>query len=287
MSINITVLIPAHGDSKFLVSALMSIKAQKFPNDFEILLINQRIDKKILNEIALLKLEKLRIIDDSGSGIVSALNLGVKQAKYEWIARLDSDDLMSEDRIKKQTIEVIKNPKLILVGGNAKRISPTNIVTGSINYPHSNFVIKKSLMVTSALPHPGVLMRKDKIMLAGGYLEEYKFVEDYDLWTRLAPLGDFKNIRSNVLYYRTHQDQVTKKYLSDIDKGIGKILARNFSEKQSVQLELFFQEITFDIRSKNYLNVFKTLAFSNISFSIKLRFFTYRLFSKLVLILEI
>jgi glycosyltransferase involved in cell wall biosynthesis len=288
-NINISVLIPAHGEAPYLLKALESISIQKFPNKFEILLVTQNLSQVALEQVKAQKYANLRIITDTGSGLISALNLGLNQAEFNWIARLDSDDVMHQSRIERQSNAVRKNPELILVGGQIQSINDRDEMGHRIKYPKSNFAIKLILKVACAIPHPGVLARKDLIQKVGGYSLQYPHVEDYELWCRLSKLGKFKNLRSTVVYYRIHPEQVTRKHQTEINRNLARVLASNFAEiGDDLENEIrFFHEISSNLTSRNYLRTIKSLLRSKVSFSIKFQYLILRLTYKLILLVRI
>ena len=209
MNLGVSVLIPAHGDSPYLISALDSVLLQSFPSDWEIVLVVQNLNNNLFREI-----EKryrnypLNLIQDSESGIVSALNLGLEKCKYEIIARLDSDDLMLPNRIMKQ-LKVLSSGRYVAVGGQIELIDGDSKLIGLGRYPITSFVTKWALDFTCCLPHPGVTYLKGIVMQAGGYRKEFQLAEDYDLWLRMRSFGKIRNIRETVIQYRRHTAQST------------------------------------------------------------------------------
>ena len=191
-NIDISVLIPAHGKATFLLEALASISVQKFPNKYEILLIDQKLSSIILQQVKAQKYANLRIISDTGFGLISALNLGLESAQYNWIARIDSDDIMHKSRIEKQCNVIKKDPKIILVGGQAQRIDAGNKLGARIKYPRSNLAIKLTLKAVCPIPHPGVLVRKDLVLKAGGYAIMYHMSRTTNCGAGFPNLADLK-----------------------------------------------------------------------------------------------
>jgi glycosyltransferase involved in cell wall biosynthesis len=185
------------------------VQKQKFPSEWEIVLISQNVKKTILGEI-----EKqftsmpIRVIEDSGVGIVSALNLGLMNCKYELVARFDSDDIMIEGRIVHQ-ISAMKDKRLVAVGGQLDIIDLNGSIIGEARYPISSALTGWSLSFTCALPHPGTTFLKSAVLSVGGYRSEFEVAEDYDLWIRLAQIGKVKNLRQKVIQYRRHPFQST------------------------------------------------------------------------------
>ena len=239
-SVKISVLIPAHGACEFLPDAVNSVLAQNFPSDFEILIVTQNIPPSVLEFIHSLKIPEIRVVNDSGTGIVSALNLGLKISKYPWIARMDSDDLMAKDRIELQGRAIQRRRNVSIIGGQAIRIDSNGLELGHIRYPRSNFAIRYSLKYICAIAHPGVMMKKSVVMSAGGYRLETQLAEDFDLWTRLKSRKiRFLNIPETVLYYRSHSNQITSQGLKAHFEKESEVIFRNLRpNSESTKKEL-------------------------------------------------
>jgi glycosyltransferase involved in cell wall biosynthesis len=238
--LKISVLIPAHGTCEFLLEAVNSVLSQDFPGDFEILIIAQNISLSVLEGIQSIEAPQMRVVDDPGSGIVSALNLGLKLSKYPWIARLDSDDLMAKNRIKHQAQAIQEFKDLSIVGGQAIGINSNGLELGQIRYPRSNLAIRYSLKYMCPLAHPAILMKKSVVLAAGGYSFETDLVEDYDLWCRLnSNKVKFMNISEVVLFYRMHTNQITRQDSQDHLEKVSKVIFRNlrpYSESTKEEL---------------------------------------------------
>jgi glycosyltransferase involved in cell wall biosynthesis len=206
---NISVIIPATGECEYLLEAINSALLQNYPAEFEIIVVIQSVPSEIVARLSELNYKNILTVYDPGNTIVSALNLGLKNAKYDWIARLDSDDLMASGRIEKQTNFLQNNSEYLLVGGQAQVIDVYGKQIKVARYPINDYAIKFGLSVQSTLPHPGVLIKKKILQDLGGYTLNFPNIEDFDLWRRVSKLGKLYNLRSVVVHYRTHSGQVT------------------------------------------------------------------------------
>lgn len=99
----ITVIVPVYNAAPFLDKCINSILSQSF-KDFELLLINDGSTDnsgEICDHYAQ-KDSRVRVIHKINSGVSSARNIGLDQAKGEWITFVDSDDWVHEDFLKKR-----------------------------------------------------------------------------------------------------------------------------------------------------------------------------------------
>lgn len=113
MTPKISIIIPVYKAEKFLKKCLDSIISQKYQN-YEILLINDGSPDQsgtICNEYAI-KYNKIKAYHKENGGVSSARNLGIKEAKGEWICFIDSDDWIKPDFL----FEPLNNTDIIHFG---------------------------------------------------------------------------------------------------------------------------------------------------------------------------
>ena len=124
--------------------------------------------------------EKFNVIKlDANKGLGNALKLGVENAKYDVIARMDSDDICISDRFEKQLAYLEGHPECDIVGGQITEFidTPDNIV-GKREVPCSNEEIYKYMRSRCALNHPTVMFKKESVLKAGNY-KDWFWNEDY------------------------------------------------------------------------------------------------------------
>ena len=211
---NISVLIPVKGDAVYLEQALMSIEKSNFlPN--ETLIIDDGIDQSVINKIRNdFKSINLKIIKNSGVGLVDALNTGIKASVNEYLARFDSDDLMDENRLKVQYEFLEKHSDVTVVGSQVTYIDHSNKELGKSAYPNGDLNLKSDFLKKCLLAHPSVMIRKTHLLKVNGYRETVRFgkvslCEDFDLWRRLINEGRIVNLPEYLTRYRQHSTQLS------------------------------------------------------------------------------
>ncbi len=209
----ISVVIPNYNTKyEYFTECIDSVVGQQFDN-FEIIVVDNGSENSLLEkyieytkDIKNLRLLKCNRIKDK-KNLSVALNYGIVNAKYDIIARMDSDDVMLPDRLVKQYNYLISN-NVDILGGQLEYLDSI----GRTNHPS---VVTKEMPINSIwfLNHPTVMFKKDKIVQIGMYKEEPEFIaEDYELWTRsLRNDLVIHNINDVVIKYRTHDNNLTFK----------------------------------------------------------------------------
>ena len=205
----VTVLIPCNS-TDFLAECLDSVACQDYPN-IDVLVV---LNGKAIHERTALTEEfdeyprNLKFVLSENVGIVSALNLGLELSSNEFIARIDADDVMPLKRITLQIAAFGRDSEIVCIGGQLEYLAakPEQKHPG---YPLTDEAFRHALYRFSPLPHPGVMYKKSAVVLAGMYREKFPYIEDWDLWTRLAEQGKIFNLPATTVYYRIHSNQST------------------------------------------------------------------------------
>ncbi|MDD2818517.1 MAG: glycosyltransferase [Candidatus Nanopelagicales bacterium] len=137
------------------------------------------------------------------------LNAGLEVCSAPYVARQDHDDIPEPTRLATQQVFLDKHPSVIAVGCAATVIDESGSVVGLRTVP-SGLHVGEGLQWKSVLVHPSVMMRRELVLDAGGYDSRATHAEDYELWLRLAALGELDNLPEPLLRYRIHSQQVSR-----------------------------------------------------------------------------
>jgi glycosyltransferase involved in cell wall biosynthesis len=218
----VTHLMPVKNGALFLNESLkgISINAKK---DDEILIIDDGstdYGPKLINRFKKSN-PNVNVITTKGIGIVGALNLGLKTASFEWIARYDVDDIYEPNRVQLQ-INHIKPDTAVMFSDYD--IQSDRVFFGSIPSPLLHKPSILSLIYSQQTAHPSALICKFAAIEAGMYKIEEFPAEDVGLWTRMSLIGKIESIPEILLHYKLNKSSITavnrKKSLITKDKII-------------------------------------------------------------------
>jgi len=203
----VSVLMPVYDASRYLAQALESILAQTFA-DFEFLALDDGStdgSAAILEDYAR-RDPRLRVLRRPHGGLVARLAEGLAEARGEFIARMDADDVSHPERFARQVDYLLRHPECSAVGGEVLLIDPEGRPICRCGVAPDHETIDAGMMNGNgmAIVHGAALFRRAAMLDAGGYREEYEVAEDVDLFLRLAERGRLANLPDTLLEYRQH-----------------------------------------------------------------------------------
>jgi glycosyltransferase involved in cell wall biosynthesis len=244
----ISVILPVYNAENFLALAVESILQQTF-QDFELIVVD---DGSTDNSLEVLKPylsnSKVRLVKGQHGGLSRALNLGITEAQYEWIARMDADDIALPERFQRQVEAILSQPQVVAWGTYAYHISATGkklglARSGPITAEEFYSVRNEGHLVQ--LIHPTVMLKKEAVIASGGYRSELEPVEELDLFDRMAAYGPTLVIPEPLLLYRVHSQSVSMQrffFQRILMRYVSARHRRTLAEQPEQTLEEFIQE---------------------------------------------
>lgn len=155
-------------------------------------------------------LEIVRLNENQGQSKASAE--GFKYIKYEWFARMDSDDISVSDRFAKQLDIIDANPDLSVVGGFISEFKEKVGDTESIRVvPEKHDDIVKTFKKRTPVNNVSAMLRKSAVEQAGGYGRD-TVNEDYSLYAHMWIEGcEFYNIQEVLVNVRVGNGMVSRR----------------------------------------------------------------------------
>lgn len=207
----ISIGIPFYNAEKYLAFAIQSVLSQSYKNWELILVDDGSTDNslKIANWFSY-KDGRIRVIcDGENRQLPYRLNQLIKESKGKFIARMDADDIMHPERLKKQLIILQENSDIDVLGTNAYIIDENNLVFAR-RYQKTN-----GLESVESFIHPSI-MGKKSWFLANPYDEKAIRIEDAELWYRVKQKSNFMVMYEPLFFYRETGGNYYSKYLKVI-----------------------------------------------------------------------
>ncbi len=226
----VSVVIPAYNHGRHVMETLHSVFAQSF-RDFEVIVIDDGSPddtSQVLRPLA--ESGKIRYTRQENRGQAAARNAGLRQARGEFIALLDDDDLWPVDKLAWQVEALRSNRDAVLVYGFAHSFDDHHerldegwprLPLAPAGQVHERF-LRQNWIIS-----PGqTLMRRNILTALGGCDESVWGADDWDLYLRLSREGSFLFQQRLALKYRFHggnsSNNVYRMY-----KNCRKVMRRN------------------------------------------------------------
>jgi len=208
----VSVIMSVYNDEDNIESSIKSILSQTY-NNIEFLIVDDLSNDnthKILKTYESLD-NRIKIYKNNiNLGLTKSLNFLISQAKGDYIARQDSDDISFKTRIEEE-IKFIKDHDLDACSSRAL-IKGTNKVIPRFSY---YFPLSFILKYKNPIIHGSLVIKKDIIESIGNYDEDFKYSQDYELITRLIK-NNFKiRINKKILYKLNMEDNISNKFKNE------------------------------------------------------------------------
>lgn len=209
----ISVIIPLYNKEKSIVSTIESVLTQSY-TDWELIIVD---DGSTDNSLAVLKdfvaqshitHQTLHIIHQKNGGVCSARNRGIKEAKGEYVALLDGDDIWDTEYLSEQIRMIADYPDAAMWGinyaetynGQLVRKLATALPDGYRGYVENYF--QMPTRVSDLFCSSSVVIRRKVFDQVGMFDERIKYAEDLDMWFRIIAMRQVAFYDRYLVYYR-------------------------------------------------------------------------------------
>lgn len=199
----VSVIIPTRNRDAYLREAIDSVYAQHF-QDFEIIVIDDGGSGSAGNAVAMYD-ERLRYVHQPHAGAAAARNRGIKEARGEFIAFLDDDDLFFPSKLKDNIAFMDQHPDVVwLCSGFAFIDSEGKSLPREPIIPSKSEVTLHDIAMFTFIDTSSVMVRKANIVASGGFPEGVAVSEDYDAWAGVLATGKGAALKQCLVCFRQH-----------------------------------------------------------------------------------
>jgi glycosyltransferase involved in cell wall biosynthesis len=218
----VSVCVPLYNHKAFVGALLDSIHADPYPNK-EIIVIDDGSTDGSFEELEawhrrVVPQYRCEFLRQGNAGISVTLNRTLACAKGEYCAVVASDDVLVPGGIAVRQRALAERPELTAVFGDARVIDRSGAVVMASGLSDlygadkSRYHTRQSLLfeivVRWSVPGPVLMARREALIAMGGYSPGY--LEDYDLYVRLADAGKLGFVDEVVAEYRLHGANVSR-----------------------------------------------------------------------------
>lgn len=255
----VSVIIPTYNRAEMLKEAIISVLNQSYQN-FEIIIIDDGSKDNTKDIVKSFKDKRLKYIWQKNSGRpASARNSGLKVAKGEYIALLDSDDIWLNHKLETQIKTFDSNSNILAVATNYMYFPSSPINAENLKIRKDRILSFKNMLRSNTINNSSVLIKKMAIDSIGLQDESTRILEDYEYWLRLlnyrdksilvlkeiltkSRIHDFNTYIGNIDYLKAYKAYVYiyKKFLEYDRKYIKPLLKREIFQYTYFKMDKLF-----------------------------------------------
>jgi len=204
----VSILLPVKNGIKFWPKAENSLINYVRPFD-EIIVVDDNSNDGSLEYAKQLEKEinNFQVLKNPGSGLVDALNFGLKSCSNVWVARHDIDDSYASTRLHDQLS--VRGASTVAIFSDYEFINSVGVPIGVIPTAVLPSPMGISIYSSQRTPHPSVLFHREAVIDVGGYRIQDFPAEDLSLWLRLSKQGELRSVPKTLLYYQMSATSVT------------------------------------------------------------------------------
>jgi len=205
----VSVIIPTHNRAELVGRAISSVLAQSRPPE-EVLVVDDGSTDDTTERLAS-RFPGIRYRAIAHRGVSGARNRGIRDARGDWLAFLDSDDEWLPAKLEEQLAALAAEPQYRLCHTdeiwirNGRRVNPRRRHAKRGGFLFRHCLPRCAISPSSVLVHRSVFAR------VGLFDESLPACEDYDLWLRICAIFPVLYLdRRLVVKYGGHDDQLSR-----------------------------------------------------------------------------
>jgi len=206
----VSVVIPTYNYARYVPEAIDSVLAQSF-EELEVIVVDDGSTDQTA-EILRAFGGQLRDIRQEHRGLSAARNTGIRAARGQYVAFLDSDDLWLPDKVSLQVARLDAEPEVGLVYGETLFFhdsTPATLTLHSRFAPHPSGRILSWLVRGNVILSPTPMVRRELFERVGLFDETLSACEDWDMWIRIARVCEIAYVDRVLAKSRQHQENMS------------------------------------------------------------------------------
>ena len=205
----VSILMAVYNGSRYLREAMDSVFAQDY-RDYEFVIVDDCSTDDTPAIIGSYNDPRVVYIrNERNAGQTPSLNVALRAARGEYVARIDADDAYRPGKLQHQVAYLDAHLDVAVCGTAAVKFDGEGKEFGLFTPPLRTADVEFSIYHRVPVCHVSVMMRRDVILAAGGYDENYRYAADYALWSTLLKRGQrIANLPDPLMTYREFRESL-------------------------------------------------------------------------------
>lgn len=213
----VTIIMPVYNTAPYVLEAVRSIQDQSF-QDWELIAVDDVSTDGSLDILKSIDDQRVKVLStEQNGGAGLAINVGLTSARGEYVAIMDSDDIVHTDRLALEVRYLDENPDVVIVGSEDMVVffgnDPVDAMVREERQIKGHGLdvdtyLRTRLIFNYPYKHPTVMMRLS--MLGTARYGNARYAEDYEMCIKVSKLGAMGLISIPLGFYRMHPGQTTQ-----------------------------------------------------------------------------
>ena len=227
--VKVSVIIPAYNGDRYIGEAIDSILSQTY-SDYEIIVVDDGSTdstRQVIEQYG----SKIQYLSQTNQGVAASRNLGLTQAKGEYVAFLDQDDIFLPHKLASQVALLEQNPSLGIANSGWQIANQQGNVNAAVEpwkeIPELNLT---NLIIWKPVFLGAMLFRRSWLERTEGFDTTLEQTPDVDLVLRLTAMGATAAwVKQTTVKYRQHEANASRNTLLQAQE-LDQILERFFTQ---------------------------------------------------------
>ncbi len=237
----LSIILPVYNAGRHLSHAVQSILDQSY-TDFELLAIDDGSTDESWETLKEYRDPRMHLYAQENQGLFATLNRGIQVSRGQFIARMDQDDYSEPDRLKKQVDFLVQHPEVGVLGTTAYIMNEAGETTAINPSLLHDTELKLQLLYQTPFTHGSVMINRDHLvqLTPPFYRGSAGNAEDYDFWSRLAPLTTFATLAEPLYGWRDNPTGMSNSGSTEQRKFAHQVIQGNLQSSYLNQLLVDF-----------------------------------------------
>lgn len=208
----VSVLLPVYNGERYLRRTLDSLLRQTF-RSFEVIAVNDASPDSSRAIVLSYRDPRIHLIDNTHNlGQTASLQIALENARGEYVARQDQDDISLPERFRTQVTFLDEHPEVGVVGTGYTIIDEMDrfLDEGVASLPTETMAeIAWRFVWSDEFVDSSVMFRRADALRLGGYDVEYRYAQDFELWVRLSSDVGMARLQEALLQLRIHRNSAS------------------------------------------------------------------------------
>ncbi len=200
-----------YNDERYVRESIDGILRQTFA-DLEFIIIDDGSTDGTSEVISGYDDPRITILEnDQNIGLTRSLNRGLNEARGEFIARQDADDVSEPERLEKQLAFMEDHPDVGILGTYCHLIDDRGGVLRTAKVPLEDLNIRWQCLIGNPFFHPAIMLRRGILRENSlTYDESFRTAQDYDFFSRVLMHANGANLASPLVRRRIHGATISR-----------------------------------------------------------------------------